>query len=168
MGLRKLDYPPGGKFSKTQYNPIHMNNSFAGTGYSMQEWVIRCALVCGAFIATACNHGAATLNTDARSPATKPVATKPATKPATRPALLYHRLGGEKGIRYIVDDFVARAAVDPEANLTRKGTGHEWIASPENMQRLKQRLVEFIASSTSGPIKYEGTPLPHVAPRRFS
>jgi hemoglobin len=70
---------------------------------------------------------------------------------------LYDRLGGEAAIRAVVDDFVPRAAADEKVNFTRTGiAGHEWQATPENVQRLKERLVQFIGVATGGPLKYEG------------
>jgi hemoglobin len=69
---------------------------------------------------------------------------------------LYERLGGETAIRAVVDDFVARAAADPKVNITRKGTGMEWQATPENVELLKVRLVQLVASVTGGPQRYEG------------
>src|SRR2546427_2900055 len=59
---------------------------------------------------------------------TAPAAEKPkgaAEKEPTRS--LYDRLGGEKAIRAVVEDFVPRAAADEKVNFTRKGVaGHEW------------------------------------------
>src|SRR5882724_10724028 len=42
-------------------------------------------------------------------------------KPADTQKPLYDRLGGEKGIIAIVDDFVTRALADPRVNWERKG-----------------------------------------------
>lgn len=71
---------------------------------------------------------------------------------------LYERLGGEKAIAAVVDDFVARTAPNPKVNFTRKGVPgfNEWNASPENVARLKRLLVEFIAQAAGGPQKYSG------------
>lgn len=69
---------------------------------------------------------------------------------------LYERLGGEGAIKAVVDDFVGRAASDPKVNFTRKGTGHEWEATAENVDHLKKMLVQFICMATGGPQKYEG------------
>jgi hemoglobin len=69
---------------------------------------------------------------------------------------LYDRLGGEPAIKAVVDDFVGRAAGDPKVNFTRKGTGAEWQATPENVAHLKSKLVEFIAMASGGPVKYTG------------
>lgn len=69
---------------------------------------------------------------------------------------LYDRLGGEEGIRAVVDDFVARAAADDTLNFTRAGTPAEWEATEENVALLKERLVQFIGQATGGPQTYEG------------
>jgi hemoglobin len=80
---------------------------------------------------------------------------------------LYDRLGGEKSITAIVEDFVPRALADPRVNWERKGvkmggfTVHrgklmQWNASPENVAQLKKHIVQFISLSTGGPAYYDG------------
>ena len=69
---------------------------------------------------------------------------------------LYDRLGGEPAIRAVVSDFVDRSAADPKVNFTRKGTPKEWPATPQSVQQLKDRLTEFVAQGTGGPVKYTG------------
>jgi hemoglobin len=76
--------------------------------------------------------------------------------PSAQSQTLYERLGKEPAITKVVDDFVARAAANPKVNFTRKGTGKEWPATPENVARFKKMLVQFISSNTGGPPKYEG------------
>jgi hemoglobin len=86
---------------------------------------------------------------------------------------LYDRLGGEQGVTQIVDDFVTRALADPRVNWERKGVKQggfslhrgkslEWNASPENVTKLKQHLVQFIAVATGGPSKYDGAEMKNV------
>lgn len=70
--------------------------------------------------------------------------------------MLYDRLGGENVVRAVVEDFVARAAADPAVNFTRAGTANAWEATPANLDRLKQRLVEFVVTVAGGPIQYQG------------
>jgi hemoglobin len=82
----------------------------------------------------------------AASTPTKPVAKKP----------LYERLGGQKAITAVVDDFVARAAANPKVNFTRKGTNVEWEPSEQNVKVLKKHLVQLVSKVTGGPQKYEG------------
>jgi len=82
---------------------------------------------------------------------------------------LFDRLGGEKGIAAIVDDFTPRALQDPRVNWQRKGVksggfsfrrkGSEsvaWEASAENMANLKKHLVQFLVLATGGPVHYDG------------
>jgi hemoglobin len=69
---------------------------------------------------------------------------------------LYERLGGQKAITAVVDDFVARAAGNPKVNFTRKGTNVEWEPSEQNVKVLKKHLVQLVSMVTGGPKKYEG------------
>ena len=80
---------------------------------------------------------------------------------------LFERLGGDKGIAMIVDDFVPRALADPRVNWDRKdvkqggfsihrGKSVEWNATPENIQKLKLHLTQFIGLATGGPSQYQG------------
>jgi hemoglobin len=84
-----------------------------------------------------------------------------------RKLTLFERLGGEQGVTAIVDDFTTRALEDPRVNWQRKGvkrggilrrdeTTVAWSSTPENLARLKQHLVQFIALATGGPAQYEG------------
>ena len=81
---------------------------------------------------------------------------------------LFDRLGGEKGITAIVDDFTPRVLQDPRVNWQRKGikSGFSfrrqngeaaiWNATEENVAILKKHLVQFIVLATGGPPSYEG------------
>ena len=94
------------------------------------------------------------------APAMQPAPT-PQRPPQTRPAAarrgtLYERMGGDAVVRAVVEDFVSRAASDPAVNFTRQGQAHAWEATPENVERLKQRLVEFVATTAGGPMQYRG------------
>src|SRR5437868_2041775 len=73
-------------------------------------------------------------------------------KPAGTEKSLYDRLGGEKAITAVVDDFVARAAANPKVNFFRDGK----FAKTTNVPQLKEHLMEFVAMATGGPSKYEG------------
>jgi hemoglobin len=72
---------------------------------------------------------------------------------------LYDRLGGAPEIRELVDDFVTRALVDKRINFTRKGTPHEWQATPENVAQLKKHMTAYFEKLTGGPQKYQGESL---------
>jgi hemoglobin len=78
------------------------------------------------------------------------------TAAQTAQATLYQRLGGATAIRSVVDTLVAHAAMDEQLNFTRAGTENEWEATPENVELLKERLVQFVGSVTGGPEQYEG------------
>lgn len=94
----------------------------------------------------------------APSPATQPA---PMAKPVARTGTLFERLGGGEAIAKVVDDFVTRALEDPAVNFTRKGQAAAWEATPQNVERLKQRLVQFIATAAGGPthLQYRGRDL---------
>ena len=94
-------------------------------------------------------------------PAVAQPAPAPQPKPQTRPAVsrrgtLFERLGGESVVRAVVDDFVSRAASDPAVNFTRQGHPNPWQATPERLERLKERLVEFVSTTAGGPAQYRG------------
>lgn len=69
---------------------------------------------------------------------------------------LYQRLGGEKAVEAVVDDFIGRAAKNPKVNFVRKGTPAEWKATPENLATLRKHLIQFVSLATGGPKTYEG------------
>ena len=71
---------------------------------------------------------------------------------------LYERLGGEPAIRAVCDDFVARAASNPDVNFFRKNVpgAQEWKPSDEELATFKRRLVQFVSMAAGGPQKYEG------------
>ena len=85
--------------------------------------------------------------------ATKPAAPK---KPPVDERTLYDRIGGEATIVALVDDLMARAAADPKVNFTRTGTTRPWQATPDNLARLRTRLIQFFGTATGGPQRYEG------------
>ena len=83
---------------------------------------------------------------------------KPAVKkkPPADERTLYDRIGGEPTIVAIVDDLMTRAAADPKVNFTRTGTTRPWQATPDNLARLRTRLIQFLGTATGGPQRYEG------------
>jgi hemoglobin len=67
---------------------------------------------------------------------------------------LWDRLGGEKAIYEVVDDFVLLVAADGKVDFTRGG---KWEpANAAAVKKLKQHLVEYLSSVTGGPLKYSG------------
>ncbi len=67
-------------------------------------------------------------------------------KPAAAPEL-YDRLGGQKAVVAVVEDFVNRVAADTRINLRFINT---------DIPRLKSLLVEFVCMATGGPCRYSG------------
>lgn len=60
---------------------------------------------------------------------------------------LYERLGKKEAITAVVDDFVARVAVDSRIN---------GMFAHANIPRLKMMLVDQICEASGGPCKYTG------------
>jgi hemoglobin len=86
---------------------------------------------------------------------------------------LYDRLGGEKGMQLIVDDFVDRALADPRVNWERKGITRggflgigdhsiEWKPDAGSVATLKLHLRQFLAVATGGPTTYQGRDMKEV------
>lgn len=65
----------------------------------------------------------------------------------TNNATLYERLGGESGVRKIVNDILDRNADNPII-------GHYF--QTVNMENLKQLVFEFFSMGIGGPHKYSG------------
>ena len=80
---------------------------------------------------------------------------------------LFDRLGGEKGLTAIVDDFLARAMQDPRVNWERngitrggfsfhRGQSVTWKATDNSIAILKKHFVQFLSLATGGPPRYDG------------
>jgi hemoglobin len=82
-----------------------------------------------------------------------PLDTKPADKKPAATATLWERLGGEKKVRQVVDDFVATVAIDPKVDFSR---GSKYKLDAKGVEHLKQTLVEFIGEASGGPLRYSG------------
>lgn len=67
---------------------------------------------------------------------------------------LWDRLGGEKGVRTVVKDFIVAAAADKKVNFTRDG---KYKLDAKGVERLEQLLVELVSEVTGGTLKYTGT-----------
>jgi hemoglobin len=81
---------------------------------------------------------------------------------SNEPKPLYDRLGGEQTIQVVVEDFVGRASGDPKVNFTRKGTPQQWDPTPDNVDKLKEHLVEYLEAATGGPQGYSGRDMKSV------
>jgi hemoglobin len=66
---------------------------------------------------------------------------------------LWDRLGGEKAVTRVVDDFVVLAAKNPKVDFTRGG---RFSLDAEGVAVLKRHLVAFLSAATGGPLKYTG------------
>lgn len=67
--------------------------------------------------------------------------------PAKPGGELYDRLGGQRALVAVVDDFIANVAADKRINLRFINT---------DIPRLKSLLIEFVCMATGGPCKYSG------------
>jgi hemoglobin len=72
---------------------------------------------------------------------------------------LWDRLGGEKNVRKVVDDFVGLAATDPKVDFFRGG---KYKPTDKEVADLKQKLVEFVSAAAGGPLKYSGRDMKEV------
>ncbi|HEV8293074.1 MAG TPA: group 1 truncated hemoglobin [Tepidisphaeraceae bacterium] len=88
--------------------------------------------------------------------------TRPITPVKEPEKTLYERLGKEKGIAKIVDEWVARSVNDPQVNFTRKGTGTQWVPADSNTAKLKGGLVQFLSATSGGSQQYEGRDMKSV------
>jgi hemoglobin len=66
---------------------------------------------------------------------------------------LWERLGGEAGVKKVVDEWVALVADDAKANFTRDG---KFKPTDEDLSKFKASAVAWISSQTGGPIQYTG------------
>jgi hemoglobin len=69
------------------------------------------------------------------------------TTATTKKAMLYERLGGETGVRKIVNDVLDKHAVNPVL-------AHHF--QNIDMKKLKQLVFEFFSMGTGGPHSYTG------------
>jgi hemoglobin len=85
---------------------------------------------------------------------------------------LFDRLGGERGIEDLVDDFIKRVMQDPRVNWQRKAVKRNflgqrkpssvWNPSADNIATLKKHFVQFLVLATGGPPRYEGKEIKSV------
>jgi hemoglobin len=66
---------------------------------------------------------------------------------------LWDRLGGEKAVTAVVNDFVLLAADDPKVNFFRNG---KYKLDGAGVAKLKTQLVELVSAVSGGPLKYSG------------
>jgi hemoglobin len=78
---------------------------------------------------------------------TESAAATTAAAPLKTGGSLYERLGGKSAIEAVVDEFLARIAVDERVNAQFAGA---------NLPKLRQRIVELVCVATQGPCTYSG------------
>jgi hemoglobin len=69
---------------------------------------------------------------------------------------LYERLGGHKGIEAIVDDIV-------DLHMTNPAVKARFLPlkdNPQHFTEVRQHLINFLASGSGGPEKYNGRDMP--------
>src|SRR5262249_45275938 len=72
---------------------------------------------------------------------------------------LWDRLGGEKGVAKVVDDFVDVATKDKAGNFSRDG---KYKPDDKAIAKAKRELVEMISEASGGPLKYTGPSMKEV------
>jgi truncated hemoglobin YjbI len=75
------------------------------------------------------------------------------------PRNLWARLGGEKNVAKIVDDFVLVAVSDKNVNFTRDG---KYKLDAAFLAKMKRQAVELISAASGGPLKYTGRDMKEV------
>ncbi|HZT78599.1 MAG TPA: carboxypeptidase regulatory-like domain-containing protein [Gemmataceae bacterium] len=68
-------------------------------------------------------------------------------------APLWFRLGGEKGVSRLVEDFITVALGDKKVDFTRGG---KYKLKDDQIAEMKQHFVEWISQETGGPLRYSG------------
>jgi hemoglobin len=83
-----------------------------------------------------------------------PIPPWPAPAPPPAPAkTLWDRLGGEKGVTKVVDEFMQAAVADKKVNFFRDGTRKLGDAE---LAQVKRGFVELASTVSEGPLKYSG------------
>jgi hemoglobin len=72
---------------------------------------------------------------------------------------LWLRLGGETGVRRLVDDWISLAVKDAKVNFSRDG---KFKFTDAQLAELKAKLVAQISQATEGPISYTGKGMKEV------
>jgi hemoglobin len=81
-------------------------------------------------------------------------ALKPGGELPEKKKSLWDRLGGDKGVAKIVDDWIELDTKNPKVNLTRDG---KYLKDATSIARLKRGLIDLFSSGFGGPHKYEGS-----------
>jgi len=81
---------------------------------------------------------------------------RPIAEAQEPPKPLYERLGQEKGIGRIVDEWTSKTLNDPRVNFIRRGTEVRWTPADSNIAHFRAQMVQFLCAAGGGPQKYEG------------
>src|SRR5262245_59141220 len=87
---------------------------------------------------------------------TGPPVNSPSSFPNPAPVLgltLWDRLGGEKRVEKVVNEWVTQAIADPKANLTRGG---QFKIEGEALTNFRRRMVGYISSVSEGTVPFTG------------
>ncbi len=76
-----------------------------------------------------------------------------AAPPKLRTNSLWDRLGGDSGVKKVIDDFVELVGPDPKVNFDRNG---KYKLDAPAVARLKAQLLDFVSQATGGPYSYRG------------
>jgi hemoglobin len=71
---------------------------------------------------------------------------------------LYERLGGEKGVKTLVDDIVEAHMNNPLIKVRFLPYRNE----PERLATVKQHLCDFLGAGAGGPEQYHGRQMPEA------
>ena len=74
-----------------------------------------------------------------------------ALEPPKKP--LWERLGGEKGVKALIHDFVSASIKNPKVNFTRNG---KYKLDEKGVAAFEKSLLEFVSAASGGPYKYTG------------
>jgi hemoglobin len=91
--------------------------------------------------------------TAAETPAPRGTGARSTTGEPPKATTLWDRLGGEKGVSKVIDDFTTVAASDRRVDFTRGG---KYKPTPEDIAKFKKEMVAWVSSKTGGPLKYLG------------
>jgi hemoglobin len=96
-----------------------------------------------------------------KAPASKTTEERPETirPPKLESTTLWDRLGGDSGVKKVIDDFVDLAASDRKVNFDRNG---KFKLDAAAVTRLKEQLRDFISQATGGPYSYRGKSMKEV------
>jgi hemoglobin len=85
------------------------------------------------------------------NPNPKPALTQ--SPAVTKPKTMWEEMGGESGVKKIVDDLVEKVGSDPKVDFFRNG---KYKPTAEELASLKKKIIDQISDITKGPYTYTG------------